>query len=99
MLTDTLDRSPSLADALDRADITAGHVDEVTKTISALDNDDQRAELIDRVDGGLLDVATAATVAEWRRRLAMEAKAIRRDDGVERLERQRRATRARTWRF
>jgi len=95
--SDTLDRSSALADALDRADITAGHVDEVTKTISSLDNDDQRAELIGRVDGGLLDVATAATVAEWRRRLAMEAKAIRRDDGVARLERQRRATRVRTW--
>jgi hypothetical protein len=95
--SDTLDRSASLADALDRADITAGHVDEVTKTITSLDSDDQRAELIDRVDGGLLDVAAEATVAEWRRRLAMEAKAIRRDDGVERLERQRRATRVRTW--
>lgn len=49
--SDTLDRSPSLADALDRADITAGHVDDVTKTITSLDSDDQRAELIDRVDG------------------------------------------------
>jgi Domain of unknown function (DUF222)/HNH endonuclease len=95
--SDTLDRSSSLADALDRADITAGHVDEVTKTITSLDSDEQRSELIDRVDGGLLDVAAAATLAEWRRRLAMEAKAIRRDDGVERLERQRRATRLRTW--
>ena len=82
--SDTLDRSPALADALDRADITAGHVDEVTKTITSLDSDDQRAELIDRVDGGLLDVAAAATVAEWRRRLAMEqgpgVKALRRAD-------------------
>ncbi len=95
--SDTLDKSPSLADALDRADITAGHVDEVTKTITSLDDDEQRAELIDRVDSGLLDVAAAATLAEWRRRLAMEAKSIRRDDGVERLERQRRATRVRTW--
>ena len=95
--SDTLDKSPALADALDRADITAGHVDEVTKTITSLDSDEQRSELIDRVDGGLLHVAAAATLAEWRRRLAMEAKSIRRDDGVERLERQRKATRVRTW--
>jgi hypothetical protein len=94
---DTLDRSPSLADALERADITAGHVDEITKMSKRLDSDDQRAELFDRIDRGLLDVAAAATVAEFRRRLAIEAKNIRRDDGVERLERQHRATRVRTW--
>ena len=94
---DTLDRSPSMADALDRADITAGHVDEVTKTAKALDDDAQRDELFDRLDRSLLDVASAATVAEFRRRLAMEAKNIRCDDGVDRLERQRRATRVRTW--
>ena len=94
---DTLDRSPAMADALDRADITAGHVDEVTNTAKALDDDVQRDELFDRLDRGLIDVAAAATVAEFRRRLAMEAKSIRRDDGVDRLERQRRATRVRTW--
>ena len=94
--SDTLESAPSLADALESAAITAGHVDEVTKAVKSLDDDDQRSELFDRLDD-LLDVAAAATVAEFRRRLEMEAKRIRRDDGVERLERQRRATRLRTW--
>ncbi len=93
---DTLDAAPSLADALDQARVTAGHVDAVTKATKSLESD-QRDELIDRLDGGLLDVAEVATIPEWRRRLAMEVKNIQRDDGVDRLERQRRATSLRTW--
>ena len=93
---DTLDASPSLADALDQARVTAGHVD-------ARDEGDQVArhrtahELLDRLDRGLLDVAEVATIAEWRRRLAMEVKNIQRDDGIDRFERQQRATSLRTW--
>lgn len=93
---DTLDRAPSLASALDRADVTAGHVDEVTRAVKQLEGD-QRDELFDRLDQGLLDVAAVATVEDWRRRLNFEVKNIRRDDGMARLERQRRATRLRTW--
>ena len=94
--SDTLDKVPSLADALDSAAITAGHVDAVTKATKGLDDDDQRSELIERV-GGLLDVAAVASIDEWRRRLAMEVKHIQRDDGLDRLERQRKATSLRTW--
>ena len=93
---DTLDAAPSLADALDSARVTAGHVDAVTKATKPLDTD-QRAELIDRLDRGLLDVAEVASVDEWRRRLAIEVKNIQRDDGIDRLERQKRATCLRTW--
>ncbi len=93
---DTLRAAPSLADALDSAAITAGHVDAVTNATKSLDAD-QRSELIDRLDTGLLDVATVATIDEWRRRLAMEVKNIQRDDGIDRLERQQRATSLRTW--
>ncbi len=93
---DTLEAAPSLADALDQARVTAGHVDAVTKATTSLDTD-QRAELLDRLDRGLLDVATVATITEWRRRLAMEVKNIQRDDGIDRLERQQRATSMRTW--
>ena len=93
---DTLEAAPSLADALDSAAITAGHVDAVTKATKSLDAD-QRHELIDRLDTGLLDVAAVATIDEWRRRLAIEVKNIQRDDGIDRLERQRRATSLRTW--
>ena len=93
---DTLEAAPSLADALDSAAITAGHVDAVTKATKSLE-DDQRDELFDRLDNGLLDVAAVASIDEWRRRLAMEVKNIQRDDGIDRLERQQRATSLRTW--
>lgn len=93
---DTLDAAPSLADALDQARVTAGHVDALTKATKSLDTG-QRDELIDRLDRGLLDVAEVATIGEWRRRLAMEVKNIQRDDGVDRFERQQRATSLRTW--
>jgi len=68
----------------------------VTRATKALD-DEQRNELLERLDHGLLDVAAAATIAEWRRRLAMEVKNIQRDDGIDRLERQQRANSLRTW--
>ena len=93
---DTLAAAPSLADALDDARVTAGHVDEVTKATKALEPG-QRRELLDRVEGSLLDVAEVATISEWRNRLTLEVKHHRRDDGEERLERQKRATRARSW--
>jgi hypothetical protein len=93
---DTLGSTPGLAGALDDARVTAGHVDEVTKAIKGLEGE-QRQELFDRVDHDLLDVAAAATVEEFRRRLALEVKHIQRDDGVDRFERQRRASRLRTW--
>jgi hypothetical protein len=93
---DTLDAVPSFADALDEAAITAGHVDALTRAVKGLDNDEQRNELRDRA-AGLVGVATAATVEQFRRRLGIEAKNIRRDDGLDRLERQRRDTQLRTW--
>jgi hypothetical protein len=94
---DTLAATPGLAAALDDAKVTAGHVDALTRATRNLEGG-QRDELRDRVEhGGLLDVAAVATVEEWRRRLAREVNAIRRDDGIDRLERQRRAARLRSW--
>jgi hypothetical protein len=93
---DTLDRTPTRAAALDDGAITAGHVDAITHTARNLDSDDQRAELFDRVTN-LTDVATTATVEQWRRRLDLEANKIRRGDGLDRLERQRRDRRLRSW--
>ncbi|MEZ5294704.1 MAG: hypothetical protein R2697_00075 [Ilumatobacteraceae bacterium] len=76
----TLDAAPSLADALDDARVTPGHVDEFTKATKQLEGE-QRDELIDRLDtNGLLDVAAVASVEDWRRRLALEIKTIRADD-------------------
>ncbi len=94
--SDTLGAVPSFAHALDDAAITAAHVVVVTRAGKSLDDSEQRTELFDRV-ASLVDVATAATVEEFRRRLSLEVKAIQRDDGMARLERQRRNTRLRTW--
>ena len=94
---DTLDAAPSLADALDDARVTPAHVDAFTNATKALEGE-QRDELFDRLDSnGLLDVAAVASVEEWRRRLAVEVKGIQADDGIDRLERQRRNVRIRTW--
>ena len=92
---DTLGRVPGFADALDEAAVTAGHVDAITSKAKPL-TDDQRAEFFDRV-AGLVDVASTATVEEFRRRLALEARATERDDGMDRFERQRRKTSLRVW--
>jgi hypothetical protein len=91
----TLDAAPGLANALADGAITAGHVDAVTRTSKRLDPD-QRDELLERADA-LVAVAAAGTVEEFRRRLELEAKRLQADDGMKRLERQRRATRLSTW--
>ena len=75
--------------------ITAGHIDAVTRTSKRLDPD-KRDALFGRADA-LANVAAAATVDEFAKRLELEAKRLDDIDGEERLERQRRATRARSW--
>jgi hypothetical protein len=92
---DTLVKVPGFADALGAAELTPAHVDAITSKAKPL-TDDQRVEYFDRV-AGLVDVASSATVEEFRRRLAMEARATERDDGMDRLERQRRKTSLRVW--
>lgn len=94
--SDTLGAAPGFADALDDGKVTAGHVDALTNTAKGLDNDEQRAELFDRA-AGLVGVASNSSVDDFRRRLGMESKNIRRNDGVDRLERQRCDTRLSTW--
>lgn len=93
--SDTLGRVPTLADRLGDGAITAAHVDVLTRCSKQLDAD-RRGELFDRVDR-LGAVAAAATVDEFRRRVELEARKLRADDGRDRLEEQRRATRVRTW--
>ena len=93
--SDTLGAVPSFADALEAADVTPAHVDAITRAGKPLAGD-QRSELFDRV-AALVDVASAATVDEFRRRLALEVRSIQADDGLARLERQQRASRVRTW--
>jgi hypothetical protein len=91
----TLDEVPALASALDDARITAGHVDVVTRTARGLEPR-QRRQLLERIDS-LADVAAAATVEQFGRRVRNEASRILADDGIARLERQRRDTTMSTW--
>jgi hypothetical protein len=91
----TLAKTPNLADALDDGAITADHVDAVTKASKQLDGAKQ-AEMIDRADA-LADVAKAGSVEEFSRRLDLERKRLQGDDGMDRLARQRRNVRARSW--
>lgn len=93
--SDTLGAVPSFAAALDDGAITSGHVDAVTRVAKGLEPD-QRTELLERV-GGLVNVAAHATQAEFGRRVRDEARRIQQSDGLDRLERQRRATSLRTW--
>jgi hypothetical protein len=91
----TLDATPGLASALGDGAITAGHVDAVTRTSKRLDAF-KRDALFERAEA-LVAVAAAATVDEFARRLELEVKRLDDVDGEERLERQRRAARARSW--
>ena len=91
----TLDATPHLADALSEGAITAGHVDALTRGSKQLD-ERQRTALFDRVDQ-LTDVAAAATVDEFSKRVRIEVKKLQEDDGLDRLERQRASVRVTTW--
>jgi hypothetical protein len=93
--SNTLAKTPKLAEALDDGAITADHVDAVTRASKQLDGA-RRAELIERADA-LADVAKAGTVDEFARRLDLERKRLQDDDGMDRLARQRRNVRARSW--
>ena len=91
----TLEDTPTLADALNDAAVTPGHVDAVTRSAKPLD-DDQRRRLLERVES-LVGVAAHATVEQFSRRLRTEVNRISSDDGIDRLERQQRATSLSTW--
>jgi hypothetical protein len=87
--------TPKLAEALESGAITADHIDAVTRASKKLEPA-QREELFERVDQ-LGAVASAATVDEFRRRVELEATRLQSGDGMDRLERQRRATRVPSW--
>ena len=91
----TLAATPKLTEALTDGTITADHVDAVTRASKKLDGA-QRNTFIDRADQ-LTAIAEAGTVTDFARRLDLEAKKLQQDDGIDRLARQRRNARARSW--
>ena len=91
----TLSATPKLAETLGEGQATAGHVDAVTRAAAQLPTA-QREELFERVDA-LADVAAASTVEQFARRVALEAKRLQADDGLDRLARQQANVRALSW--
>ena len=94
--SDTLASTPTLAEALEDGQITAGHVDTVTQRSKKLDDDAQRQEFLDRANA-LSAVATAGTIEQFGKRLDLEVKRLQADDGEALLVRQQRNTRMSTW--
>ena len=92
----TLGNAAGFDAALVSGSIVTGHVDELTNAIKKLDHVEQRDELFGRSETLLAD-AQRSTIEQFRTTLAHEVKAIQRDDGMERLERQRRMTSLSTW--
>jgi Domain of unknown function (DUF222) len=93
--SDTLAATPSMADALGDGAITAGHVDAVTRGSKKLD-EERRDEFIERVEE-LVDVAAAATVDQFSKRLDLEIRRLQSESGEERLTRQKQRVRVSTW--
>jgi hypothetical protein len=91
----TLADTPSLAAALGHGRITSGHIDAVTRGSKQLDPE-QRDQLLERADA-LTDVAAAATVEQFARRMKLEVRRMQADDGDDRLIRQRKNVRMRMW--
>ena len=91
----TLAAVPNLAEALADGAITAQHIDAITRGSKQLP-DDRRDDLFDRVES-LAAVAEAGTIDQFRKRVDLEVRRIQSDDGIDRLERQRRNTRLSTW--
>ncbi len=91
----TLKATPAIAAALDDGAVTAGHVDAITRVGRTLEPA-QREQLLDRVDA-MVNVAEHASQAEFARRVRDEAHRLQAADGIEILERERRATTLRTW--
>jgi Domain of unknown function (DUF222) len=91
----TLARSPELAASLADGKVTAGHVDAVTNALGSVDPA-ERAKLTPAI-ARLLPVAENGTPAEFERAVRREVETANLVDGEERLTRQKRAARFRSW--
>lgn len=91
----TAGKVPELGAALSAGEVSGEHVDAVTSALGHL-TPQQRAQLAER-GARLAEAARRATPDEFRREVAKHVRQIEDDDGVARLERQKRAVRLRTW--
>jgi hypothetical protein len=86
---------PVLAAALADGRVVVGHVDAFGRVLRGLEPD--RRPLLLAMAGELVAAAVDASVDEFSKHLRVEARRLSIDDEMERLERQRRDTRLRTW--
>jgi Domain of unknown function (DUF222) len=86
---------PEFGDALAAGAVNVDHVDVLARSVAGLDAATKQ-RLAER-DEFLTNVASRTTSAEFRRTLRDEIRRAQKDDGIARLERQRRNTRLRTW--
>ncbi|MGZ4674558.1 MAG: DUF222 domain-containing protein, partial [Ilumatobacteraceae bacterium] len=91
----TVQTVPELGVALTAGETSGGHVDVVTRAMRDLD-DGQRRQLGERGDV-LARAAAVQSREEFAKTLRREVRRLCVDDGMARLERQKRATRLRTW--
>ncbi|MFT6391801.1 MAG: hypothetical protein ACJA14_001314 [Ilumatobacter sp.] len=94
--SDTLEHASGFDGALVDGSIVTGHVDELTKAAKKLDGHEQRDELFGRCPTLLAD-AERFTIEQFRITLNRVVKSIQRDDGMQRLEQQRRSTSLSAW--
>jgi Domain of unknown function (DUF222) len=86
---------PQLGEALSDGAVSGAHVDVAGRALGQLEPH-QRDGLIEQAEW-LTEMAQRSTPDEFRRGLATEVRRIQADDGMDRLERQCRAVRLRTW--
>ena len=90
----TLGAASAMAEALSDGAITSAHVDALTRAARNLDSSGTDTLL---ADSSLAEYASRQSVAEFDAHVKRRAKALDRSDGEKRLDRQRRATRLRSW--
>ena len=91
----TLAVLPRVANAVKAGDVSGAHVDAAARAIRQVPQN-RRAVLADRIDR-LVGVATSKPAHEFEERLKVEVRAVLDDDGVPRLEQQKRSLRFRSW--
>jgi hypothetical protein len=89
------DQAPTLADALDDGEISGEHLDALAKALAAVPAH-LRAALA-RCAEALEPLARTSTPEQFADALRREAARLEAADGIDRLERQRRAARLRSW--
>jgi hypothetical protein len=93
---ETVDQVPEFRSSLEAGRVTGGHVDVLSRAIRKLDP--AVKQRLVAVAPSLVLIAEHATVDEFARTVGAEARRLERDsDGLDRLERQRRAVRFESW--